>query len=187
MPDDKVFLIDIRLSRGWIVVLSCLLVIAVLFAAGIFSQTPAVALSSDNTTVSSGGMRQYYLSIESNPGVWAKSTCSAGYHMASLWEIADPSNLKYNSTLGYVKDDSGSGPPGGELGSYGWVRTGYASDKSTVPGRANCNLYTSHSFGQYGTSAALHSQWTSGVQDIGPWDLIAQECDDWIKVWCVED
>jgi hypothetical protein len=28
-------------------------------------------------------------------------TCAVGYHMASLWEIHEPSNLRYDTALGF--------------------------------------------------------------------------------------
>jgi hypothetical protein len=188
MRDEKVFYIDIRLSRGWGAVLGCLLAVAVLFAVGLLQQNQVSALTSETAAASSSGMRQFYLTSSASAyGSIAASQCASGYHMASLWEMADPSNLKYNTSLGYMRGDSGWGPPAGEGDLFGWVRTGYTNNTSTTPGRANCSSYTSHSFGQYGTIAALPSQWTSGVQDIGPWDTLVRECDDWMRVWCVED
>jgi hypothetical protein len=74
-------------------------------------------------------MRQYYLTTTSYNGAEPDGSdgngtgvCADGYHFASLWEILDPASLKYNPSLGYVRDDSGQGPP-----TYlaGWIRTGY--------------------------------------------------------------
>jgi hypothetical protein len=46
--------------------------------------------------------------------------------MASMWEISDPSNLRYDTQLGVTTADSGFGPPAGTsfVAFFGWVRTG---------------------------------------------------------------
>lgn len=64
--------------------------------------------------------RKFYLTRTGYTGARALSACTAGYHMASLWEIHDPSNLRYDTELGFVQDDSGFGPPI----EFGWIRTG---------------------------------------------------------------
>jgi hypothetical protein len=64
------------------------------------------------------------------------TACAKGYHMASIWEILDTSNLSYNTDLGVIVDDSGSGPPNA---IEGWIRTGdVTSDHFT-----NCKAWTS--------------------------------------------
>jgi len=97
------------------------------------------AAAEETAVTGTDGMRQFYLSTMNAAGDAALNRCSYGYHMASMWELADPSNLKYNTTLGYVRvnGDSGWGPP-----SYyrGWVRTGYSSNNSSTAGQANCNV-----------------------------------------------
>jgi hypothetical protein len=131
------------------------------------------------------GVRQFYLSRTPVQGNAALSACANGYHFASLWEIADPSNLRYNRSLGFTRDDSGSGPPSGVF--PGWVRTGYSSSNSSTAGEGNCNGWTSQSFDDYGTAALLHSSWTAGGEDIGVWSVIVQRCDVAYRVWCIED
>src|SRR5512133_3687902 len=65
----------------------------------------------------------FYLTKTSHNGAEALTACAAGYHMASFWEIRDPSNLRYNTAYGYKTDDSGLGPPT----AGGWIRTGSAA------------------------------------------------------------
>ena len=54
--------------------------------------------------------RSFYLTQTEHTGSQALTACAEDYHMASLWEILDPSNLRYNTELGYTRADSGSGP-----------------------------------------------------------------------------
>jgi len=146
-------------------------------------QRDAAASGPEAPMAAYSSMRQYYLtgSIVSN-ATQALTACESGYHMASLWEILDPSHLKYNSTLGYYQHDSGSGPPTAWMG---WVRTGYNSDNSNTPGQANCNNWTSTN--GYGTYVGLPSSWTSGSQDIHVWNVGTASCGSPAHVWCVED
>lgn len=188
MKEEKTLVIDLRLSRGLVTILVGVLIMVTLL--GFFSLTRenAMAATGKTSLTQSSGMRQFYLTDSGGHyGSIAKNACAAGYHMASLWEIADPTDLKYNTSLGYQQTDSGEGPPADEVSVFGWVRTGYIGDTSTTVGRANCNNWTIHSFYKYGTTASLPSQWTSGLQDIGVWQLDYDECDDWNRVWCIED
>src|SRR4030095_14217317 len=99
-------------------------------------------------------------------------------HMASLWEIDDLTNLRYNRDLGVTgDDDSGSGPP---TFMAGWIRTGSTSFSGSVPGRANCNLWASSSGGA-GTNVFLPAFWFSppdghDLTVIDPWVAITHIC-----------
>jgi hypothetical protein len=105
--------------------------------------------------------------------------------MASLWEIADPTNLKYNPILGEEAADSGLGAPSQ---IPGWVRTGFSSDGSFTPGKANCFVWNTISIAPMGTVINLHDYWTDGNQDIGDWNAGIAFCDTSTRrVWCVED
>jgi hypothetical protein len=130
------------------------------------------------------GVRQFYLSPGVHLGNEALSACANGYHFASLWEIADPSNLRYNHSLGVTYDDSGSGPPSS---SFGRVRTGYSSSNSSTAGEANCESWTSQSSPDRGTIAYLPYNWTAGWDEIGVWTVDTRPC--WLSyhVWCIED
>ena len=131
------------------------------------------------------GVRQFYLSNGVHQGNAALSACANGYHFASLWEIADPSNLRYNYSLGQSQGDSGEGPPSGSLG---WVRTGNISSDSSTEGTGNCEAWTSQSSGVYGTVAYLPSNWTAGWEDMGVWAVTTRQCNNSDPaVWCIED
>jgi len=145
------------------------------------------------TPLSSGAMRQYYLSQSYVQADRALAGCASGYHFASIWEIADPSSLKYNTTLGRVSSDSGQGPPtaimflGSPIPAQGWVRTGYSSSATSSSGQANCNAWSSKGPFAVGMVASLPTDWTGGGQDIGVWNTETRGCDRLAEVWCVQD
>jgi len=58
-----------------------------------------------------GAARKYYLTQTFHDGNEVLTACAVGYHMASLWEIQDPTSLRYDNILGFNRADSGSGPP----------------------------------------------------------------------------
>jgi hypothetical protein len=135
-------------------------------------------------------MRQYYLTADGNYiGSQASTACATGYHMASLWEVLDPSNLRYNVSLGYDRLDAGMGPPSA---TFGWIRTGYeshdGSNPAHGPGRPNCSAWSSGSAGNYGTVVRLPSDWMQAdQQDVLIWDAALRECSEVAPVWCVAD
>ncbi len=120
-------------------------------------------------------------------GAHAKGACAVGYHVVSLWEIHEPSNLSYGTTLGLTTDDSGSGPP---TTVEGWIRTGFPSiNYINRPGAANCNAWTTT--GGAGTLGRLVDDWlnldgTSQVP-IKPWTADFGQCSVPARVWCVQD
>jgi hypothetical protein len=131
------------------------------------------------------GLRRYYLTVTLHKGNEALTACADGYHMASLWEIHDPSNLRYDTALGFKRGDSGSSPPSGTVG---WVRTGWDANESDLPGSSNCNAWTSDSpFGE-GTAVELPRLWrlTDGPV-ISPWISLGELCFEPLRVWCVQD
>jgi len=129
------------------------------------------------------GLRQYYLSFSTggNGSQVADDLCSSGYHVASLWEIMDTSNLEYNQSIGFDPGDGGGGPPTGQMG---WVRTGYTATTANIPGEANCNDWTSGSNGDYGTILSLADDWSSGYAG---WEASTDTCNTVWYVWCIED
>lgn len=153
----------------------------------------ATAPDSPSTPSATFGVRQYYLTRLLVQAHEAPSACADGYHFASIWEIADPSTLKYNSSLGLFGPDSGGGPPtaisfiGIPLTTQGWVRTGFAFSTSSIIGQANCGNWLSNNSFYWGTAANLPSNWTGGEQDIGVWNVGARTCDTNLWVWCVQD
>lgn len=138
------------------------------------------------------GLRKFYLTQTNHDGSQALSACAAGYHMASLWEILDPSNLSYDTSLGTTTADSGSGPPNGA----GWIRTGFiasnggtAADGTIIAGSANCQAWTSASSEAYGTTALvpIYGDSEIDVTIISPWVARTISCDAKPRVWCVQD
>jgi hypothetical protein len=151
-------------------------------------QAPNAVQASQAAQAVTTGMRQYYLTNNSSYlGSQPKDACASGYHMASLWEILDPSNLRYNVNLGYDREDVGMGPPSA---TFGWIRTGYESDDGSIngAGHANCSVWDSSSSGHYGTVVRLPSDWANTAQqDISVWDVALRECSQAAPAWCVAD
>jgi hypothetical protein len=128
--------------------------------------------------------RKYYLSMATSDGADATAACEAGFHMASLWEIYDPSSLRYDTARGYMEADSGAGPPADELG---WVRTGRAERVANGPGDANCNAYTSNNPADQGRLVQLEDDWEQEVGPIPPWQAFPDSCGQARRVWCVQN
>jgi hypothetical protein len=130
------------------------------------------------------GPRKFYLTQTQHNGSQASTACAEGYHMASLWEIFDTSNLRYNTELGTTYGDSGLGPPNG----LGWIRTGSGPNVLPSAGLSNCNAWTSASPGDYGTFASPTIEWNSiTVLRVSPWTALSHNCYEPISVWCVQD
>jgi hypothetical protein len=179
---ENVLVIDIRITHGLMVVLVIVLLTASLVGYLAWGSRKVSASSMQAPQTASTGLRKYYATDSIKDGSQALTACAAGYHMASLWEIMDPSNLEYNTALGWVNDDSGEGPP-----TYdGWVRTGYEEDASMTPGKANCNLWTSTEYDDWGTAVKLAQDWSAG-QDIHVWVYNVSRCENHRLVWCIED
>jgi len=182
----KMIEININLTRSSIVILFVMASLAIVLVSYLaFGQREVGAASLQTSQAVSTSKRQFYLTKQTFWGSEALTACATGYHMASLWEILDTSNLQYNTTLGFTRDDSGQGPV---IGAGGWVRTGFSNDTSNTPGRGNCNGWTSSDSGDYGTVAYLpYLNWTTGG-DIGVWKTETDQCSaSWYEVWCVED
>lgn len=132
------------------------------------------------------GPRKFYLTQGSFNGSQALTACAQDYHMASLWEIFDTTNLRYDTTLGQTEDDSGSGPPSSDAG---WVRTGSRSSGTDGTGGVdNCFAWTSDNSDHYGTIVFLTSAWDLPPRDrIDPWRGPAIGCNANVRVWCVQD
>jgi hypothetical protein len=180
---EKLIVIDIKLNRGLVVALSCVLVLAALLTFLTVAGGSASASETEAAQPASTGMRQYYLTLGSFFGDEVLGACAAGYHTASLWEMADPTNLEYNHSLGLGSGDSGQGPPT----EAGWVRTGYVSSGLCVAGRGNCDAWTSASSADCGTLVGLPSEWTADDEDMGVWEARTSQCIADTHVWCIED
>jgi hypothetical protein len=183
--DNQTILIHIDLTHR----LSLLLMLAIL-AAGLLAYLawggrPVTAASPQAPSAGSTGLRQYYLTPGSYNGAQPVGMCASGYHMASLWEIWDTSNLEYNTTLGitYV-GDQGVGPPTYYQSNHvsGWVHTG-ADDSADTPGKSNCENWTVSYPTDKGTIIYLDEDWTT----IEGWKASQLACNSTTHVWCVED
>ncbi len=158
--------------------LAGLLVLVAVFAA----LTPLVSQGQGGNPLT---RRSFYLTQTEHNGSQALSACASGYHMASLWEIFDTSNLKYNTQLGFTREDSGFGPP---ANSFGWIRTGGPPDNGSLPpGVGNCDAWTNASGTASGTDVALDNFWSDAARAISPWIAFTSTCDSSRRVWCVQD
>ena len=130
-------------------------------------------------------LRRFYLTQTPFNGAQAASACVAGYHMASLWEILDPSNLQYDTSIGFMHADSAFGPP---TLAQGWVRTGGPLLNEDTPGIGSCEAYTTTNSNLFGTSVNLPQEFNSTqLTVISPWDSSTPTCDQLVRVWCVQD
>jgi hypothetical protein len=120
------------------------------------------------------------------PATNVLSACASGYHMASLWEILDVSNLTYDHDhpAAYTQDDSGYGPPSAWLG---WVRTGYSSSGTDTAGTGNCLAWSDATASNYGSAAMLSNAWEATPGDIFSWDTASFSCASIGPVWCAGD
>ena len=180
---EKTIVIDIRLSKRLVLALSCALAAVALYAFLTLVGGSAMASEVETAEVMSTGMRQYYMTDSLHAGNETLTACEEGYHLASMWEIADPTNLKYDTALGFSWGDSGEGPSSARRG---WVRTGASPGTGATPGMANCEVWTSNSSSDYGSTALLDTVWTDDP-DVGLWTVDIKACDGTWYVWCVED
>jgi hypothetical protein len=136
--------------------------------------------------VQSSSTGHFYLTNSSYSTIQTLNACASGYHMASLWEILDVSNLIYDMDhpAAHTKADSGYGPPSGW---YGWVRTGGASSNSSTTGTGNCLNWSSTASDVYGVAIRLAFEWEAAPGDISTWDATSFACSFYGPVWCVKD
>jgi hypothetical protein len=138
-------------------------------------------------------LRKYYLTPTGYAGNQTLTACAAGYHMGSFGEIKGLSDLSYDTSRGYMADDSGFGPP---QSAWGWIRTGFPGASSNFIG-ANCSagsntVWASDGDTSFGTIMQIRpdlpSQTGSGyvVQDAVV--LQTLQCSyGGYGVWCVQD
>jgi hypothetical protein len=149
--------------------------------------------------------RPFYLTKNKVKGNQATTACATGYHMASLFEIYDVSVLQYDTSLGIVNGDSGSGPPSratDQDDGFGWVRTGSLTTPAPnslggLSGVANCSAWHSGAPADHGSVIELNSVWhrfTPGDVIQGVWRDSApasnppgEPCNLPIRVWCVHN
>ena len=139
----------------------------------------------DRSEAGSSADRKFYLTKDTFTGAQALTACAKGYHMASLYEIFEVSNLRYNTILGLTVDDSGSGPP---TSDFGWIRTGQSSSASSIPGVGNCFVWSSDLSAAEGTAVQLRFNFDFQSDDVvNPWTSDAAPCHSLIRVWCVQN
>jgi hypothetical protein len=180
--------LSLHIKGDWrtAVLLVCLLM-GIPLASSVAAREPATNTSMPDSAAAylphSAG-RHFYLTSANYATNQVKTVCAAGYHMASLWEILDVSNLvyDYDHPAAYNKADSGYGPPSNW---YGWVRTGYDSSGSTTTGAGNCLNWTSTSSPNNGVSVRLSDTWETAPGDIFTWDATSFGCGFTGPVWCV--
>jgi hypothetical protein len=126
----------------------------------------------------------YYLTTATFDGSHALTACIAGYHMASVWEVHEPSNLRYDTNLGFKLDDSGFGPP---TGYGGWIRTGFVSNVTGNTGVVNCGVWSSNSAFDSGTQVNLQQDYINSGPASTPWFGGTFSCNFPSRVWCVQD
>ena len=148
----------------------------VLFTIAVSSSSPA--------SVKASKQKRYYLTTSAHLGGAALTACESGFHMASLWEIRDTTDLTYDAERGTTRADSGSGPAA-EL--FGWIRTGGGGSGSPAPGVGNCEAWTSSEVSDLGTMVELNGQWTAAAVNASPWNAVTNLCSDAAPVWCVEE
>lgn len=152
----------------------------------LFDPPTRVQASPDATFIPIGGGRHFYLTEANHAIDEVLTACASGYHMASLWEILDVSNLTYDydHPAAHTKADSGHGPPSYW---YGWVRTGFFSSGSTTAGTGNCQNWSDTTAANSGVSVRLSRTWESAPGDISTWDATSFTCNFSGPVWCVGD
>ena len=143
--------------------------------------------------VSTAPTRGYYAAFSATDfdGSHALKACAVGYHMASVFELLEPSSLTYRRGLGFNQSDSGYGPP---MGIFGWARTGNGSDNGgsggpSSEGFSNCKNWTSNSSSDYGTLMILlpsNYPIAQSHYSLGPWVVVADACSLTTFVWCIQ-
>jgi hypothetical protein len=135
----------------------------------------------EDRSCSSRGARRFYLTPTGFTGPQALNGCAPGFHMASMWEILDVTELEYDVARGLANDDAGFGPPI----AFGRVRTGAVTSDSGPAGGPNCSVWTSTS--GTGSSAILWPDWNDPSTWVRPWLGAVSSCSAAVNVWCVED
>lgn len=195
-----------------LVLIVCMFTLSIQLSLASIYKVRAIKPESQATVASDPDFLQFYLTQDYFDSDEAVTACADGYHFASLWEIADPSNLKYNPTLGKTSPDSGQGPPvefpltpipsvsTDSMGNFfpqglqaitipakGWVRTGGSGMISNSVGRANCDAWSSTSDTHWGTAVKLPNTWSPAEFEVGYWSAETIPCDGAARVWCVQD
>ncbi len=133
------------------------------------------AVSCDDDHCSRRGARRYYLSATSVTGELVASHCDSGFHLATSFELWDPSDMQYDRSRGLTTNESGPA-----VSTRGWiVESGWA----LAP---DCSDWTTPSSSIEGTTLSIRRV---GAQEQNPgWLVVStRACDLPHPVWCVED
>ena len=134
--------------------------------------------------------KMYYLTATGFTGGYAIMACDSGFHMASISEIQDTSNLHYanRSPTAYdsLVDDPGLDPPSNQKG---WIRSGVYPPSGFV---YDCDHFANEHNVQLGTTVALQSFSVNAgpgqlVSHPNRWRATLNPCPQPEPVWCVED
>ena len=117
--------------------------------------------------------KSFYLTVTDHDGADAPFACVPGFHMASIYEILDPTGLTYDSGLGVTPADAGNGPPAGAV-YQGWMRGGHDAAGSGGVFQANCQAYQSNNPQEVGVAAHLG---ITGINAPEPWIAQPVACD----------
>ena len=155
------------------------------------------AVSTLQATVNDGvpaRAKMYYLTVNGFTGGDAIKACDPRFHMASISEIQDPSNLQYASRSTPAYDapayDQGWGTPSNHMG---WVRSGVYSQSGFAYA---CDVYLAGSDLAKDTTMTLYTFWfdaRSSIPTSQPdhvwwqWHAAHHPCSQPEPVWCVED
>jgi hypothetical protein len=135
-------------------------------------------------TPSEAQRKKFYLTKDPVEASAALTACAAGFHMASLWEIRDTTQLKYDTVRGHTTADSGSGPP---AEADAWIRTGGQSSASAIAGLGNCLAWTSNELDHNGTTVELEADWSDPASFSSPWSTVTVSCILTRRVWCKQN
>ena len=110
------------------------------------------------------------------------TACARGYHLASYWEIREPSNFVYETRLGLTNADYQFGPPAskeaGVTGLWAWL------DFGTVPDVTyNCNGWTGYAYHGYSASLGM----ANPASTFYPFNIQVNRCNMKAHVWCASD
>ena len=187
-----------RLFCAIMVIAVCLagmVAVSTVFAGGRLTMGEKEILSTLQTLAADPPNRTYFLTKGAYLGGQAIQACTLPppnptCHMASLYEIIDPSALTYDFVNGFTTADSGQGPP---AVIAGWVRTGTPASSPTTPnlaGLVNCVAWTDSTASNNGTDVSLLPIWNlgtiiAGAPLVSPWFGGTNLCSATLPVWCV--